>query len=55
MKRSNTPWYKRYHWHWLVLHLVLIMPLAALHTVGEWAYTAGEWLLRHLPSVRKEK
>lgn len=46
---------KQYHLHWLFLRLVVAAPFAIVHTLGEWAYTAGTWILYRLPDARKEK
>jgi len=54
MKQLNIPWYKRYHWHWLILRFVLVTPFAVLHTIGEWAYIVGTWVLYKLPDAHKE-
>jgi len=46
--------FKQYHWHWLLIRGIIALPFLIVHTLGEWAYTAGTWLMAALPDPRKE-
>jgi len=39
-----SSFFKRYHWHYVLLRLLVLGPFIVLHTIGEWAYTAGIWV-----------